>query len=192
MDVIRQAYKQYEALEDQANSKQTEESEEEEEFKNRSRDVGHNIYILAHQVLGWEEGRKRGKLGCWVGGSILLHPILSFFFFFFFFFSFFFFFFLFFSLSPLFLLSFSFLPPYFVLASSSTTSSFPVPHHHHLSNTAAFEAQQRISGNASPIRHPILLSSTSFRCRLYFHGNQQLLSNHPPLHHPPRPVYRCG
>lgn len=50
--MIKQAYKQYEALEELSVNNQLEDSIEEEEFKNRSRDVGHNIYILAHQVGG--------------------------------------------------------------------------------------------------------------------------------------------
>ena len=51
--MIQQAYEQFETLEELSNRNQSNAGLEEmvdEEFKIRSRDVGHNIYILAHQV----------------------------------------------------------------------------------------------------------------------------------------------
>ena len=53
VEVAKLAYHQAEALEDGNTQGNLEEEElaEEEELKTNSRDVGHNIYILAHQVF---------------------------------------------------------------------------------------------------------------------------------------------
>ena len=52
VDVAKQAYEQAEALEEEEEQSQLKLGEEavDDDFKTRSRDVGHNIYILAHQV----------------------------------------------------------------------------------------------------------------------------------------------
>ncbi len=50
VDVAKQAYHQAEALDCEQEEEEFEEEDGEDEEKTNPRDVGHNIYILAHQV----------------------------------------------------------------------------------------------------------------------------------------------